>query len=161
MTVKFIFDNPLLKIWLLLHQTYNLVLKSEDVVFARLGLSTQQYAVLIAIKHFRGRVTPVDLANWLDRNPNGISMLLYRMEEHGLVERVRDLRDHRSLRVVMTDKGKKVLEQATIVSWQLVQEVLSRISEEELRMLIEMLEGVRKDVFEHLSPGKVMEEIKL
>ena len=73
----------------------------------------------------------------------------------------RDLRDRRSLRVVMTDKGKIVLEQATIVSWQLVQEILSRISEEELRMLIEMLEGVREDVFEYLSPGKVMEEIKL
>ena len=161
MTVKFIFDNPLLKAWLLLHQTYNLVLKSEDVVFARLGLSTQQYAVLIAIKHFRGWVTQVDLANWLDRRCSSISMLLYRMEEHGLVERVRDIRDRRSLRVVMTDKGENVLEQATIVSWQLVQEVLSRISEEELRMLIEILDRVREDVFDNLSPGKVMEEIKL
>jgi len=58
MPVKFGFESSFLRVWLLLHQTYNMVLKCEDQVFGKHGLSTEQHAVLLAIKYIDDPVTP-------------------------------------------------------------------------------------------------------
>ena len=131
MPVKFGFENPFMMAWLLLHQTYNLVLKCEDQVFAKHGLTTEQHAVLLAIKYIDDPVTPTDVARWLDRNTNSISLIVERMVKAGLVRRIRDLRDRRSVRLVITSNGKEILDRATVAGWELVQEILSRLSEEE------------------------------
>jgi len=160
MPVNFGFDNPLLKTWLLLHQTYNLVLKCEDATFAKEGLTTQQHAVLIAIKYISDPVTLTGVSSWLDRRINSISLIVDRMEKGGWVKRTRGLRDRRSVRLVITKKGKEVLEQATISGWGLTKEILSNLSEEELRTLTSLLERIRVKAFKYLNPGEVMEEIK-
>ncbi len=160
MPVKFGFENPSMRAWLLLHQTYNMVLKCEDQVFGKHGLTTEQHAVLLAIKYIDDPVTPTDVARWLDRNSNSISLIVERMVKTGLVRRVRDLRDRRSVRLVITSNGKEILDRATVAGWELVQEVLSRLSEEEMHTLIRLLETVREKSFEYLNPEGVMEEIK-
>lgn len=154
-------DNPLLKTWLLLHQTYNLVSKTENATFAKVGLTTQRLAVLMAIKYIKDPVTQSDVANWLDRRESSISMLLDRMEKDGLVDRMRDLSDHRWVRLVLTEEGEKALEQATIVGWQLVQQILDRLTDDEMQTLIRLLEKVRERAYECLNPGEVMEEIEI
>ncbi len=160
MPVKFTFSEARLKTWLLCHQTFNLVLKCEELVFGKVGLTPQQHTVLIAIKYIKDPVKPTDVAHWLDRNTNSISLIIDRMEKDGLVKRARDLRDRRSLRLVMTQKGKELLEQATIPAWELVQEILSCLSEEEMQTFIRLMEKVRGKAFQHLYPEEVMEEIK-
>jgi DNA-binding MarR family transcriptional regulator len=161
MAVKFVFDSPLLRAWLLLHQTYNLMLKAEDIVFARVGLTTQQHAVLMAMKFIRSPVTASDIALWLDRNINTITTLADRMEKDGLIIRERDLKDRRSVRLVMTRKGKKALEHATVIAWPLVQNILNRLSEEEMRELNILLETIREGAFAYINPDKTMKEVKI
>jgi len=114
-----------MRVWLLLHQTNNLVLKCEDRVFGKHGLGTEQHAVLLAIKYIDDPVTPTDVAQWLDRNTNSISLIVERMVKAGLVRRIRDLRDRRSVRLVITSNGKEILDKATVAGWELVQEILS------------------------------------
>ena len=161
MPVKFSFNNPYLKTWLLLHQTYNLILRSEDNVFSKAGITTQQHSVLMSIRHMQTPVTPTEVANWLDRNPNGISMLIDRMEKDGLVKRIRDLDDRRSVRLEITQKGNEKLDQATFTGWQLIEKILSAVQEDELLLLTNLLEKVREKAFENLNPDKNMAEIKM
>jgi len=160
MPVKFQFTNQRLLTWLLCHQCYNLMFKCEDAVFAKAGLTTQKHAVLAAVNYIDDPVTVTEVAHWLDRNPNGISTLVDRMEKDGLVKRARDLRDRRSVRLVMTRKGKDIFEQATISGWELAQEILSCLSDEDIRTLNSLFERMREKAFEYLNPGEVMEEIK-
>ncbi len=160
MPVKFQFTDQRLMTWLLCHQCYNLVFKCEDAVFAKAGLTTQKHAVLAAIKYINDPVTVTEVAHWLDRNPNGISTLVDRMEKDGLVKRARDLRDRRSVRLVMTRKGKDIFEQATISGWELAQEILSYLSDEDIRTLNSLLDRIREKAFEYLHPGEVLEEVK-
>jgi diphthamide synthase (EF-2-diphthine--ammonia ligase) len=82
------------------------------------------------------------------------------MVKAGLIRRIRDLRDRRSVRLVITSNGKDILDRATVAGWELVQEVLSRLSEEEMRTLTRLLETVREKSFEYLNPGQAMEEIR-
>ena len=160
MPVKFQFMDQKLQTWLLCHQTYDSVYRCEEVVFAREGLSTQQHAVLMAIKYIEGPVTVSELAHWLERNQNGISTLVDRMDKDGLVSRKRDLPDRRSVRLVMTKKGKDILERATMSGWELIQEILSDLSDEDLRTLNGTLERMREKALGYLNPDKSLEEIK-
>ena len=160
MPVKFGFDNPFLMAWLLLHQTHNLVLKCENGVFGEFGLSAEQHSVLLAIKYIDAPVTPTDVARWLDRNTNSISVMVDRMVNAGLVDRIRDLRDRRSLRLVITAKGEKILDRATVAGWELIQEILSGLPEEDLPVFVRLLDAVREKSFEYLNPGETAEEIR-
>jgi len=161
MPVKFQFMDQRLQTWLLCHQTYDSVYRCEEALFASKGLSPQQHAALIAIKYIKGPVTGSELAHWLERNQNGISTLVDRMEKDGLVIRKRDLPDRRSVRLIMTKKGKDLLERATASGWELVQEILSCLSDEDLRTLNSILERMREKAFGYLNPGKSLEEIKI
>jgi len=146
--------------WLLLHQTYNLILKCEDEVFSKHGITTEQHSVLIAIAHIDNPVTPTEVARWLDRNTNSVSLIVERMVKTGLLRRIRDMRDRRSVRLVITSNGKEILDRATVAGWELVQELLSRLPEEDRHTLIRLLETVREEAFEYLNPGEAMEEIR-
>jgi len=160
MPVKFQFMDQRLQTWLLCHQVYDSIYRCEESVFAKEGISTQQHAVLIAIKYIEEPVTVSELAHWLERNQNGISMLVERMVKDGLISRKRDLSDRRSIRLVMTKKGKNILERATMSGWDLAQEILSSISDDDLHVLNGILERMRGKAFGYLNPGKSLEEVK-
>jgi len=159
MAVKYDFDNHYLNAWLLLHQTYNLILKCEDHVFNKYEISTEQHAVLMAIKYIKSPVTPTAVARWLDRNPNSISLIVDRMSRAGLVRGVRDLRDRRAVRLVMTGKGKAIFDQATVAGWRLIQDILKSMEDEDIHTLIRLLQVVREKSFKFLNPEAVMEKI--
>ena len=159
MPVKFVFENPLFMAWMLIHQTYNMVSKCEDLVFSKAGLTTQQHAVLIAIKYISTPATPTEIARWVDRNVNSITLIADRMEKDGLVKRARDLKDRRTLRLVMTEKGEEALARSTVAGWDLIQEVLAVLSEDEMRTLVSLLDRVRQKAFDYAHPGHVMEEV--
>ncbi|MFC2068302.1 MarR family winged helix-turn-helix transcriptional regulator [Chloroflexota bacterium] len=159
MPVKFTFNEPRLMAWLLCHQCYNLVSRCEEVTFANTQITPEQHAVLLAIKNNNGPVGPTSIAKWLDRSPNSISLMIQRMEKRGLVNQARDLPDLRSVRLVITKKGDKILEQATSRRWNLIQEILSDVSQDDLQTLIRLMELIRGKAFHYLKPKGVMENV--
>jgi DNA-binding MarR family transcriptional regulator len=159
MTVKFIFMQPEHKLWVLCHQTYNMVLRCEEKAFKKGGVTPQYVSVMMAIKHIKPPVTPTEVGRWLDRRTNSISMIIDRMKRDGLVERRRDLKDRRSQQLVMTEKGEKALQRALGPGWELVTYVLSGLTSEEQQVLSALLEKMREKAYQYLEPGATMEEI--
>jgi DNA-binding MarR family transcriptional regulator len=160
MPVKFKFENPDKGAWVLLRQTYNLVLKCEDQVFSEYKLTTEQHAVLMAVKHISGPVRITDIARWLDRSVNSVSMIIDRMVKAGLVRRVRDRKDRRTVFVSMTSKAEKAYVPATVAGWGLIQEILSPLSDEDKHTLIRLLETLRDKTYDYLDSGEVVEEVR-
>jgi DNA-binding MarR family transcriptional regulator len=160
MSVNFQVNDKRLRTWLILHQAYNMLIKVEDLIFPRAGITSQQHSVLMAMKYIEGPVTPSIIAHWLDRSTNSITTLVDRMEKAGLVKRQRNKEDRRSIKLVMTKQGKEVLKESTKIGRQAVDEVLGGIPEEELDTLIELLEKVRNKAFSHIYPGKTIKEAK-
>jgi DNA-binding MarR family transcriptional regulator len=161
MPIKFKFENPDKGAWMLLHQTYNLVSKCEDRVFSEHELTTEQHAVLMAIKHISGPVRITDIARWLDRSVNSVSMIVDRMVKAGLVRRVRDRKDRRTVFVNGTKKAGTAYVPASVAGWGLIQEILSPLSDEEKRTLIRLLETLRDKTYDYLEPGEVIEEVRI
>jgi DNA-binding MarR family transcriptional regulator len=161
MPVKFVFDNSQMAAWMLLHQTYNSLLKCEDTVFPKIGLTTQQHSILMAIKYSDAPATPTQIADWVDRNTNSITLIVDRMEKNGLVKRVRDIKDRRSLRIAMTPKGERVLQKSVVVGRELISEIMSQLPDDETQLLLQLLEKVRVKALKYCNSEKDLREVKI
>ena len=161
MPAKFTFAHPLMKTWLLIHQSHNLMTRSENAIFAGMGLTTRKHSVLLAIKNLKSPVTVTDVARWLDRNANGISMLVDRMVDDGLISRVRDMPDHRAVRLVITPQGEKCFEDANRLTRQFFRDIFSDISEEDLLKMSGLLEKVRGRALDFLAPERSKEPLQV
>ena len=161
MPIKFKFENLDKGSWILLRQAYNLIFRCEDRVFSEYNLTTEQHTVLMAIKNISGPVRITDIARWLDRSVNSVSMIIDRMVKAGLVKRTRDRKDRRTVFVTLTKKAEEAYMPATAAGWNLIQEILSPLSNEDKRSLIKLLEAIRDKTYDYLEPGGVVEEVRV
>jgi DNA-binding MarR family transcriptional regulator len=161
MPIKFRFDDVDKGAWILLRQAYNLIFRCEDRVFSEFDLTTEQHTVLMAVKNISGPVRITDIARWLDRSVNSVSMIIDRMVKAGLVKRTRDRKDRRTVFVTLTKKAEDAYVPATKAGWGLIQEILSPLASEDKRTLIKLLETVRDRTYDYLEPGGVVEEVKV
>lgn len=151
--------NTVLRLWLLLHRVRDALFLCEDSVFNEYGLTTEQFTLLAAVKGSGGSLRPSDLASYMERSPNSVSMLVDRMVKAGLVKRTRNRKDRRVVNVTLTGKAEKAVEQAAPEGWKLVQRILSPVSEEDKRALASVLETVKCECLGYLNPEKDMAKI--
>lgn len=136
-------ESPDVDAWMLLQQTRDLIFRREDAVLTRLGLTTEQYTVLLAIECLHAPVRITDIAQSLGRSTNGVSMLVDRMVKAGLVERMRDVGDRREVHVIMTAKGEQAFKPANPAVSQLIEDIWSSLPCDDGRTLIRLLEMLR------------------
>jgi len=158
MTANFESAELALKFWRLLYQTYTLRKQSEDQIFEEHGLTTEQFGVLVTIGFFGSPVKPTEIAKWLARSPNSISMIVDRMVKAGLVRRVRSTGDRREVRVFITSKAENALKPATLASLEFIRKILSPLSNEDRRTLISLLGTLKSEILKYLNPEVDIEE---
>lgn len=151
--------NTVLRVWLLLHRVRDVLALCEDSIFVEYGITTEQFAVLAAIKSRGGSLRPTDLASILERSVNSMSMLVDRMVKAGLVGRTRDKTDRRVVRVTLTSKGTNAIERAIPEGWDFIQKILSPMPYKDKRALADMLETVKCELLGYLKPQVDMAEI--
>jgi len=83
-------------------------------VLERLRLTHPQYLVMLALWE-RSPLSVTEIARLLQLDLATLSPLLKRLEALGHVDRRRDPRDERTLRVMLTDAGRELREQALAV----------------------------------------------
>jgi len=151
--------NLILKLWYMSHRTRALLKMCEDQIYGEYNLTMEQYAVLAAIKHIGGPARPTDVARWLGRSTNTISMIVDRMVKAGLVRRVRDRRDRRVVNVSITSKAEKALKPAILAGWEFIQKITSALEYEDKHTFIRLHETLRYELLKYLNPGMSVEEI--
>jgi len=157
MAVKLEAENLILATWLMIHRADALLKICEDKVFGEYKLNAERYAVLVTIQYFGGSAKPSEVARWLQRSPNSVSMMADRMVKAGLVRRVRDRKDRRTVWLTLSDKGKEALKPATQAGWEFIQEILSPLSYKDRRTLISLLKMINYKTLEYLNPGADIE----
>jgi DNA-binding MarR family transcriptional regulator len=161
MPIKFKFNNLDKGAWILLRQVPNLLSRCEDQVFSEYEITRERHGVLMAMKHIDGPVRPTDVARWLDLSTNSVSMIIDRMVKAGLVKRVRDRKDRRTVFLTITSKAEKAYVLASVAGWELIQEILAPLSDKDKRTLIKLLEMLRDKTYDYLGSGEVAEEVKV
>jgi len=149
----------ILRAWSLLHRVRDVLMRCEDEIFSKYGVTSEQYGVLITIKYIGKSARPTDIAKRLARSPNSVSMIVDRMVKAGLVRRVRDRRDRRVVFVTITDKAEKALHPATTEGLEFIEKAMSSLSNEDLSTFVRLLELVRQGALGCLNQEISMEEI--
>ena len=153
-------EIAIVKLWRQLYQTYTLLKQCEDRVIEEHGLTTEQFAVLGAMDYFAGPMNITDIAHWLERSTNSITMLVDRMVKAGLVRRVRSKSDRRVVRVTFTSKGKNAIKPATQASFEVIRKILSQLPYEDRNNLLGLLGATKYEILKYLNPGVDIEEVK-
>jgi len=159
MTINFEDGNLVLRLWYASHRTRALLKMCEDKIYGEYNLTTEQYTVLVSIKYMGGVARPSDIAQWIGRSPNSVSMIVDRMVKDGLLRRVRDRRDRRVVNVSITKKAEDSLEPAIRAGWEFIQKITSPLSNEEKHTFIRLQDTLRYEIFRYVNPGANVDEM--
>lgn len=115
--------------------------RSIAAVLTRYGLNEPQFAVLAALRRAGPphTLSPTDLYNGLLVSSGAMTNRLERLAAAGLVERVPDPGDGRSLLVALTDKGQRVINEAVAAHTANEHRLLSSLTAEERAQLADVL----------------------
>jgi DNA-binding MarR family transcriptional regulator len=113
------------------------------------GLSEGRMGVMFRL--FRCGATPLgDLAEDLDTSPRNVTGLVDHLERDGLVERVPDQEDRRSVRARLTDAGRTQIETIWKEGLEHQYEMVAGMSTEDLAQLrhlcLQLVENARKEL---------------
>jgi len=159
MTRKYEDENLMLRLWYVSHRNRALLKMCEDQIYGEYNLTTEQYTVLMAIKYIGRFARPSDIARWIGRRPNSVSMMVDRMVKDGLLKRVRDRRDRRAENISITRKAENSLKPAIRAGWEFIQKITSPLSNEEKRAFIKQHDTLRYEIFRFLYPGANLDEM--
>jgi DNA-binding MarR family transcriptional regulator len=149
-----------LRLWRQIYQTYTLLKRCEDETSEEFGLTTEQYAILVSISYIGEPARITDIARWLERSTNSISMIIDRMVKVGLVTRKRDRIDRRVVYVSMTSKGKVALKPVDVAILEVVLKILSPVSYEDQNTLLNLLGTVKYEMIKCINPRVDIKEVK-
>ena len=149
-----------LRLWRQLYQTYTLLKQCEDQTFEEHGLTTEQYAVLVTISYLGEPARVTDIARWLERSTNSISMIVDRMVKAGLITRRRDTRDRRVVYVSSTSKAESLFAPATAASFENVVKIFSPMSPKLRLNLLNLLREVKYETLKCRDPGVDIEKVR-
>jgi DNA-binding MarR family transcriptional regulator len=160
MTIDLESANLTLRLWFMIYRTHNMLKMCEDRVYREYKLTTEQYVVLVTIKYLDGPVRPTDIARWLRHSPNSISMIIERMVKAGLLRRIRDRKDRREVRLIITSKGEEALKPALRAGLGFIWETLLPLSDEDKQTFSKLLLTVQYQAHKYLNPGDDIEELR-
>lgn len=112
------------------------------------GLSTGDYAVLLALSEAQGRrIRSSELATLIDWERSRLSHHLGRMESRGLARREQCATDNRGAEIVLTEQGAELFRRASVPHLRAVQELfLDALTPEQLAAV----DGVTRALQAHL-----------
>ena len=130
-----------------------------DVLDAELehqaGLPLRWYDVLVHLEESPEGVPMSELAGRILHSKSGFTRLVDRMEDAGLVRRVRPEHDRRSILVVLTDQGTETMQRARRYHRDGIERHFSRhLTDNEIKALTHALEKVSTHA-RPLRPGRI------
>ena len=119
------------------------------------GIALRWYDVLVHLEEFPDGLRMNELAGRILYSKSGFTRVVDRLEENGLVQRVRPDNDRRSILVVLTDKGRATIDQARRQHHRAIEEHFSQhLSDADIAALTGALEKVSAHA-RPLRPGRI------
>ena len=114
---------------------------ATEEIFAEHGLSRGGFDVLAALRRAGApyELSPTELYSSLLISSEAMTNRIDRLEEMGLVERIPDADDRRGIRVVLTARGRAVIDDAVRDHLENERRMLDVLSHSERRVLPELL----------------------
>ena len=156
--VTFQIPDRVIDVYVLFLQTFDAVSRYSETQLAKAGISKTHYTVLVLLDNTPVSLTLTELSRWMFRSKNSMTTVIDHMERDGLVQRVRDTKDGRSVRVVATEAGRELFDQVRQPSRELVYRIMSCYDEDKLDHFAELLRMLRENVLQELAGDRGHDE---
>jgi DNA-binding MarR family transcriptional regulator len=116
--------------------------------FAPFGLTDVQFNLMMMLKHHGGAegLSQARLSDMMMVNRANITGLIDRLEKTGMLRRTAAA-DRRYNMILLTEKGRDILEKAEPAYGQEVRQVMNTLTQDELNDLVSACEKIRKKLF--------------
>ncbi len=134
-------------LYLLFTRARYLVYRAREKELQRFDISPEQAQVLFITHILKDKATPAEISRFLLHQPHTVSAIVDRMEQKGLVEKVRDLGHSNMVRVAITEKGEQAYTlTATRGSIHRIMNALDDNEREQFRLCLEkiMLKAIKE-----------------
>lgn len=110
-----------------------------------INLTAEQYLVM-DILWDEGILSQQAIADILQKDKNSVTKFIDSLENKGLVSRATDKVDRRVNNIVVSEKGQKLKERATEVAIETMNIILNDVTEEEMKVCLDVLNKIRKNM---------------
>jgi len=115
-----------------------------------LGICGTEKRVLFCVGRMPG-LTQVQVANFLDLEPQNIIRTLDKLEQQNWIEKRPAPQDRRAKCLFVTTSGKKMIQQIKALTDSLKPQILSGLSEQQLQTIINHLSVMRENLLTQLA----------
>lgn len=109
------------------------------------GVFRSQHRLLMHLNR-KPNCSQVELADHLEVSPAAIAVSIKKLEKGGYIHRETDESDNRVHQVIITDKGRQVIEKSIIMFQEAEEEMFLGFSESEMRVLDDFLERIYQNL---------------
>lgn len=135
-----------INLYILLDMTNGLVTRAVELEIKHLRMTQPQVRVLAQLSREDRPVTLDELANWTLKEFNSVSTLINRMEEKGLVKKIKKEGDLKTY-VILTEKGSELYhKQVTERSIHLIFNKLTREEKKQLESILKKIRDTTRDI---------------
>jgi len=143
------------QLWNNISETTDLLSRYSTEYFSGFNISFEQYLILMIIKYYRfATQTDINLSSTAiqaNRNINSVSEIVDRMVKNGFVQKLRDLPDRRSFRLVITEKGEQIFKICAQSSLVDIEDLFSIFSKEEKEAYLALIHKLRGRIKERID----------
>jgi DNA-binding MarR family transcriptional regulator len=136
--------------FLLMSQVVEGMVKVRENELKPYGITPMQVGLMYVVKASKSALSPSQIARRLLRRRPSVHQLLDRMEDQGLVKRIKDVKGKREVKVILTKKGEETYRQ--LPQRQAIPRILGQLSTEERKQLRAVLEKLRTATYAELAP---------
>lgn len=152
---EFMNEDPSYALWLLLLQTNKAIHMARKEELGRIGISVSDAGILYYTEKLGMKATPAEISRCLSKLPHGVSTIISKLEQKGLVQKVSDLNRKNMVRVVLTERGKKTQQKAK--QREAIHNIVASLSEEESEHLMGLLQKLRNKALKRIKLRKKLE----
>ena len=132
-------------------RTFDILNRYLDINLAQIGSKPIRFGVMNAIVSHGGKMNLKDLGAWTFRAPHTITSMIDSLEKDGLVRRVPNGNDRRSIFAVVTNKGWENTDKIVPVVENVAQDILLCLNDSEIVMLKKRLKQLRKHLLKEIA----------
>jgi DNA-binding MarR family transcriptional regulator len=136
-------------LWRLLDITRGLIYKLRERELMKYKVSMSAVIILHTILILEEKAIQARIAEYLFLEPHSVSEMLSKMEEKGLINRIKDQKSKNMIRIEITEKGYDLYLKST--QRESYNDILSVLTEEEKTNLWTILSKLRKKAAESLD----------
>ena len=133
--------QPAIDAYVMLRRTADAVSRYVEDELSQWGITTSQYGIMLHL--MSGKVLSMsDLSERIFRSNSSLTSIIDRMEEDGMVTRAAHQNDRRVTNVLLTAKGKDLLQKIRAKHRAFLADMMSCLEPEELTQLYGLLQKI-------------------